>query len=166
MTRPARSPAWSSQCATSPSAGRPRSDAIQLIQEQAARAAAEAAVRERDEFLTVAAHEFKTPVTSLRLAAQMLLRQIRAGTAVAPDRLGRALETIDQQAAKLSRLVAQLLDISRIEAGQLTIERTRTDLVALVRDAVASVQAQTNRRRVRVRAPEQVWAPVDPLRLE
>ena len=139
---------------------------IRLIEEQAARVAAEAAVRERDKFLTVAAHELKTPVTGLRLAAQLLLRQMRAGSAAAPDQFGRALETIDQQAEKLSRLVGQLLDIARIEAGQLTIERTRTDLVALVRDAVASVQAQTNQRRVRVQAPAQVWASVDPLRLE
>jgi PAS domain S-box-containing protein len=93
--------------------------ARQLVHEQAARAAAEAALRERDMFLSVAAHELKTPITSLRGYAQLLLRQLDRGGEIDAERLRRALVVIDQQSDRLARLVGQLLDVSRLEAGKL-----------------------------------------------
>src|SRR5689334_24795322 len=104
---------------------------------QQARTEAESAVRLRDEFLSVAAHELRTPVTSLRGFAQTLIRQIDRDNTIDPAQGRRALDTIDKQSIKLSSLVSRLLDISRIEAGRLEIERKPTDVAALAREVVA-----------------------------
>lgn len=102
-------------------------------------AEAELALGLRDKFLSLASHELRTPITSLRGYAQLLLRQFRRGT-VDPERLQRALHLIDHQSEKLSRLAMQLLDSSRIESGQLVLEKSPADLAALVRELVESTQ--------------------------
>lgn len=125
---------------------------------------AQQAIKARDDFLSVAAHELKTPITGLRGFAQLTLQRLRRG-AVEPQQVQQALEIIDQQANKLSRLVAQLLDVSRIEAGQLRLERHATDLAALVDSAVAVAHARHSEQRIVVRTTP-VTAFVDSLRLE
>jgi len=124
----------------------------------------------RDEFLSVAAHELKTPLTSLRGFAQLLLLQADKGEAPEPERLRQALTAIDEQSGKLARLVGQLLDISRLEAGRLVLERRITDVASLVEDvvaaAVAASRATTNRHSFKVSGAHPVVAFVDPFRLE
>ena len=83
----------------------------------------------RDEFLSVAAHELKTPLTGLKGFAQLLGRQLEASETPDPGRLVQALKAIDRQSTKLSRLVSQLLDVSRIEAGHLVLDPRATDVV-------------------------------------
>jgi signal transduction histidine kinase len=120
----------------------------------------------RDEFLSVAAHELKTPLTSLKGFVQVLLRQAERGQAADPARLTRSLRTIDEQSQKLARLVTQLLDVSRIDAGRLGLEARGTDLVRLVADAVAAARTRSARHALALRAPASLTAWVDPLRLE
>lgn len=120
----------------------------------------------RDEFLSVAAHELKTPMTSLRGFAQVLLGQLDRHEMPDPERLSHALRAIDRQSEKLAVLVSQLLDISRLEAGRLVLERTATDVVPIVESVVANARARTSRHPVEVRAPATLSAVVDPLRLE
>jgi signal transduction histidine kinase len=132
-----------------------------LRQEIAERRRAEEA---RDEFLSVAAHELKTPLTSLKGFVQVLLRQAERGKAADPGRLTRSLRTIDEQSQKLARLVTQLLDVSRIDAGRLGLETRRTELVRLVKDAVA--RTRSARRALSLRVPASLTAWADPLRLE
>jgi signal transduction histidine kinase len=133
--------------------------------EHAARTEAEQAVMIRGEFLSVAAHELRTPVTSLRGYVQHLLRVQSLGREIDAARLGRALATIDQQSDKLTRLVNQLLDISRIQSGTLELDRQPTDLVALVSGAVALAQPHCEQPLV-VKSDGPVQALLDPLRLE
>jgi PAS domain S-box-containing protein len=110
-----------------------------LEREHAARAAAEAAVRVRDTFLSTAAHELKTPLTVLLGNIQLLQRrQGRAASLTDPDE--RLLRIIGEQAARLNRLIAAMLDISRLQTGQLTILRTPLDIGALVRRVVEDMQ--------------------------
>ncbi|MBI2940541.1 MAG: HAMP domain-containing histidine kinase, partial [Chloroflexi bacterium] len=127
---------------------------------------AQEAIQARDEFLSVAAHELKTPVTSLRGFAQLMIRQLHRNGTVDMPRIARALQVIDQQSIKLSHLVSQLLDASRIEAGRLVLERREANLARLVEDLATTVQANTSRHSLVVRAPGEVMALVDPLRLE
>lgn len=124
------------------------------------------AVRLRDEFLSVAAHELRTPITSLRGYADLALRRARQGQVAHPEQVGRAFEVILQQADKQTRLVNQLLDVSRLEAHQPRMELQMTDLTRLVADAVAMVQANTGKHSLVVLAPAPLEATVDPLRLE
>ncbi|MBI3974639.1 MAG: GAF domain-containing sensor histidine kinase [Chloroflexi bacterium] len=144
--------------------------------ERQARATAEQAVRVRSEFLSLAAHELRTPVTSLRGYVQLLLRQLARGadgttgaTRGAADldaaKVHRALQTIDQQSDKLTRLVNQLLDVSRLQQGTLVLERRLTDVTAVVAEGVAATRATTVHPLV-LHAPGPVWAWIDPLRVE
>src|SRR5439155_4568365 len=137
-----------------------------LARAQEARAEGEAAVRVRDEFLSVAAHELKTPMTSMQGFAQVLLGWLERDEGVDPALRRRALRTIVAQSGKLNQLVCQLLDLSRLEREQLVLEPQETDLVPIVREVVATAQAQTSKHTLALVAPPALPAVVDPLRLE
>lgn len=137
-----------------------------LTAEQTARTEAEAAIRVRDDFLGIAAHELKTPVAGLRGSAQLLLRQLERAAGVDPERLRLRLEVIDQQSARLARLVNQLLDVSRLEAGRLILDRAPTDVTALVTDVVSAAQGHTDRHAISVAGDAGIVASVDAFRLE
>jgi PAS domain S-box-containing protein len=129
-------------------------------------AQAEEAVRIRDEFLSVAAHELKTPVTSLRGFAQLTLRTIEQTGNIDMHRLTRALGVVDQQSEKLTRLVAQLLDVSRFQSGKLALDCRDTNLSQVVLDLVQSLQAHSDRHVLRTSIPPDVHIHADPLRIE
>lgn len=106
-----------------------------------AQAAAEEAVRTRDEFLSIASHELRTPVAAVKGAAQLLLRGLERGTA-GPDRLERTLQNINQASDRLAEMVTDLLDVSRMRTGQLPFRPAPLDLSALVRDGVERARAR------------------------
>ncbi len=125
---------------------------------------ARTALSARDEFFSVAAHELKTPVTSLRGFAQLVLRRLRNGTST-PEDLQYALETIIQQADRLSRLVGDMLDVTRMESGKLRLECQALDLTALVRRLVQRVRGEDVSPAIRVLG-EPTYVLGDPGRLE
>jgi len=96
--------------------------------------AATEAVRLRDDFLSVAGHELKTPLSALRLQLQMLgrLTRERSGPEALAPRVARAERTSE----RLGALVDELLDAGRLTAGRLRLEREEVDLAQLARDAV------------------------------
>ena len=104
-----------------------------LAAEQAARATAEEAVRARDTFLSIAAHELKTPVTALKGGAQLLQRQQERGSLDAA-RLTRTLGSLDRASDRLMALVGDLLNVAGLRTGQLEFTPQPADLVALVAD--------------------------------
>jgi signal transduction histidine kinase len=93
------------------------------------------AQRDKDEMLSVASHELKTPLTSLGLAAQMIERMLERGP-LDEERLARHLATIRNQVGRVGRLISSLLDISRIERGHLGLSNEPVDLVHLASVAV------------------------------
>src|SRR6188768_3948392 len=101
---------------------------------------AQRAIRARDEFLSVAAHELKTPLTTMLGFAQMLLKHLTPDGQSDQPIVRRALQAIEQQSERLARLVTRLLDIARIEGGRLMIEPIVTDVVPVV-DGVDTMQA-------------------------
>jgi PAS domain S-box-containing protein len=82
----------------------------ELAAEQHARAVAEQALREKDHFLAVASHELKTPVASLQLALEAVMRANEAGT-LTGERLATGLERMRGATARLAALVGELLDV-------------------------------------------------------
>lgn len=96
------------------------------------------AVRLRDEFLSIASHELKTPVTSLKLQIQMARRKIEPekGLAPSPEKLAKAFDISAKQVNRLSSLIDDLLDVSRIEAGKLSYSFEEVDLGKLVEEVV------------------------------
>ncbi len=138
--------------------------AVRTAETERALAAAHDAARVREEFLSVAAHELKTPVTSVRGYAQVLLSRVEHGQQPTKDDLLRALRRIDTQSHKLQRLTQELLDVARLETGRLEVQRLEADLRNVLIDAVA---ASPHRERVDLSLPDDPQiALVDTLRLE
>jgi PAS domain S-box-containing protein len=137
-----------------------------LAREQEARRLAEEAVRLRDEFLSVAAHELKTPLTSLLGNIQLMQRRaLRDGDL--PEPAQRSLRVANDQAARLNRMVLALLDVSRIEQGQLSIERAPLDLCDLVRRVVDECRLAAEGRSIELICPTgPLMVAGDALRLE
>ncbi|MDB4965802.1 MAG: walK [Myxococcales bacterium] len=125
---------------------RAQAERAQLFeQEHHARRAAEEALRSRDEFLSVASHELRTPVTSLRLAIQNLEEMALHGTlAEAPPQVvARATATAVRQSRHLGRLIDALLDISRIQAGRFELAPVDgVDLTEVARATVARLEGE------------------------
>jgi signal transduction histidine kinase len=128
---------------------------------------AQRAIRARDEFLSVAAHELKTPITGMLGFAQMLLRHLQPdGGGIGEPIVRRSLQAIEQQSERLARLVSRLLDVARIEGGRLAVEPVMADLVPLVYGVVDTMQSSTSRQRLVTQAPPELIGRVDPLRFE
>jgi len=100
------------------------------------------AIRLRDEFLSIASHELRTPLTALHLAIQGLKLATPAPRGASAD---RALDVASRQVVRLAGLVDELLNVSRIQAGRLTIDRKRTDIVSIVRDAIQASRLPLSR---------------------
>jgi PAS domain S-box-containing protein len=93
---------------------------------------AQAAIRARDEFLSIASHELRTPVTGIKGYAQLLLRA-QEHNRLEAARLTRSLHAIDDATDRLTTLTQDLLDVSRIRLGQLPLRLQELDLEELVR---------------------------------
>lgn len=117
------------------------------------------AVRRRDDFLSIAAHELKTPLTSLQLHIQGLQAQLRNPERVSPEKLTSKLESANLQTQRLGRLVSDLLDISRIAQGQLHIKLEEVDLTQVVRGTLE----RSREALARAECPVELRAPDEPL---
>jgi excisionase family DNA binding protein len=137
-----------------------------LAAERAARDEAEAALRVRDEFLSIASHELRTPITILGAQAQLSLRRLAREGQLEPERVEQALRTMGSQANKLARLVSHLLDVSRLETGKLALEYASTDLVGLVDQVITATLSLTDRHTINFSAPDHLRFDVDALRVE
>ena len=102
------------------------------------------AVTARDDFLSVAAHELKTPLTPLRMQISMLLRQLGKG-AMEPERVHRSLEKIDHSAVRVQGLVEDLLDVSRLTAGRFQLTLEEVELRELIGGVLGRIKELTDR---------------------
>lgn len=105
---------------------------------------AQKAIRDREDFLSIASHELNTPLTSLRLQIQMAKQKVaRAESGQARwDAVAHTLDVSDNQVVRLGRLVEELLDVSRIKAGKLMFTFRQLDLSQLVRDTANRLDEQ------------------------
>lgn len=120
---------------------------------QLARKRAEQALKQRDQFLSLASHELKTPLTSILGHIELLQRRLTVDHIVSP-RDQRALRIIVDQTKRLSQMILSLFDISRIETGQLSIERRPMDVCALVWRVVDEMQITLEQRRIEMQPVE------------
>jgi PAS domain S-box-containing protein len=116
-----------------------RQQALELERERERRAHMEAAVTQRDTFLAVAAHELKTPLTTILGSAQLQLRRL-ARLAQVPETEQDRAALIVRQAQRLQRLVNGLLDISRVQQNQLHLDRHPVDLGMLIQQIAEDLQ--------------------------
>jgi len=108
---------------------------------QEAERALKQAVQVRDDFLSIASHELKTPITPLQLQIQGFIRMIETGSIATtpPEKLKHMLAVSDSQVSRLGRLIEQLLDISRINEGRLDLQLQTTNFAEVVRVALEAL---------------------------
>jgi len=108
----------------------------------------------KDDFIRMASHELKTPVTSIKGYVQLLLNMFRDYEAgkenISSQMIQTSLATIDKQIIKLNRLMSELLDLSRIDSGKLDLKMQNFDVNDLVRETVDDLQ-QTTRHEIRIK---------------
>lgn len=118
--------------------------------ERAARRQAQEAVLARDELLAVVSHDLRSPLSSIVVSAKLLSRRAsRAGDADAGAR--GTIETILRSADQMSRLLGDLLDAARLEAGGLPVSRSRHDPAALVDEAVQMMRPLAENKGLAIR---------------
>jgi PAS domain S-box-containing protein len=110
---------------------------------------AQAAIEMRNEFLSIASHELKTPLTTLLGHTQALQRRVTRDHTL-NDRDQRALMIIEQQALRLNKQIGTLLDLSRIELGQFNLDDEPVDLPALARRIVAEIEPTLERHTLQI----------------
>jgi len=111
------------------------------------------------QFAADASHELRTPLTTIRGYAELY----RQG-ALGPGELPTAMRRIEQEAQRMSRLVAELLELARLDRTS-SLDLSETDLAALVRDAVADARAVEPGRPVRAEVPDRLVVVADEPRI-
>lgn len=98
----------------------------------------------RDEFLSIASHELRTPLTALKLQSQSLSRKLEKGASqeISMDRLKTMVQITERQINKLTRLVDDMLDLSRIQSGKLSFKKEKTDLSSLLIEVIERMEDQ------------------------
>jgi len=139
-----------------------------LVREQQARVTAEEALRIRDEFISIASHELNSPLTTLKVRLEQVAELAANPAPIDRPRLSQHIVVCVRQTGRLSRLVRDLLDVAKIRAGQLTIERQPMDLAEVVHDVLARMAEQLARADcpVDLVAPAAVPGRWDRLRIE
>jgi signal transduction histidine kinase len=140
-----------------------RREAAERVRLEAERAAAERVSREKDQFLAVLSHELRTPLTSILLWTDMLLNKV-----LTPEMVRRGLETVDICARHESHMVENVLEMSRLVTGTLSLDLAPVDVNDLIEDAVGAVAGLAAERQVRIVCPSEpvAWRAVgDRMRL-
>jgi two-component system, sensor histidine kinase len=119
--------------------------------------------KRKDEFLAMLAHELRNPLAPLRTALELLKLE------PSPEVVSRAKATMERQVSNLTRLVDDLLDVSRISRGKIALKRTVLDARQRVSDVVSAAQPSASRKNLRMelQVPDHpVTVDADPVRLE
>lgn len=99
----------------------------------------------KDRFLSIASHELKTPITTIRGQAQLMLRKISKGSSGGLDGISTSLERINEQTGRLTMLIDELLDVSSIRAGKVRLNLRSCDVRELCREVVEDQRLLSDR---------------------
>ena len=116
----------------------------------------------KDDFISIASHELRTPITVLKGFTQLLTRQLDQHELQDADSM---LQKMDAQISRLVRLIDELLDASKIQAGRLDYEEESVDLDALVHETVEMLQASSPTHNLLVKGATHAVIPGDTDRL-
>jgi signal transduction histidine kinase len=118
----------------------------------------------KDVFLASVAHEMRTPLAAAKAQAQLALHQLVESEC---DKMSAgALRLISRQIDKVGDLVSDLLDVSRLEAGVLQLNRSEVDVAAVTRDVIGRLKVLADGREIGVDAPEHATVNGDRDRIE
>ena len=119
---------------------------------------------QKNDFIKMANHELKTPVTTIKGYVQLLTKTHAAGSDVI---LSTSLKTINSQVNKLNNLIEDLLDISRIESGSLPLNKHRVDIQKICEESIADINALNQSHKIYLYnlSSEPIYVHADPDRL-
>ncbi len=115
----------------------------------------------KDDFINMASHELKTPITSIKLYTEMLMQRVKK---INDETVQKAVERIGVQTEKLHELVVELLDVSRIQTGKLSLKLEEFRLDELAREIIEGVQKPTQSP-IRLVCKNKVTVKADKLRI-
>ena len=117
---------------------------------------AQAAIRGRDEMLSVVTHDLKNPVSTIKGYAQLLRRQVTKASELDKGQLVDGLTKIDATSTKMVVLINELLNLTRLQMGlPIELDRESTNLVELARRTTAEYQQTTEKHTLHVETSEQ-----------
>jgi signal transduction histidine kinase len=114
--------------------------------------------RNKDQFISMASHELKTPITSLKLFLHILDKQLTAKDFSGGKKFIRKTQ---EQADKLTKLSSDLLDVTRMYTGKMNIEREIIDLQKIIDDVVDPIQGLTKKHTISVKGKTKVTVLAD-----
>jgi len=127
------------------------------------------AVSARDEFLSIASHELRTPITTLTLQIDGLSRALHDNAPLGlPEKMSRRLDVTRRQVDRLAALVATLIDVSRITSGRVELTRQLADLSEVIRSVAERFGEDLLRSgsAIRLERPGPVWGNFDVSRVD
>lgn len=128
------------------------------------------AVAQREEFISIASHELKTPITSMALQLQLLNKHISKTEqqSIDPVVLKKVSDITSRQLHRITHLVDDMLDTSRISSGKLAIDPKETDVSQLIHDVITrySLKLENNNIKIDVDCPPNILAVCDAFRIE
>jgi len=117
----------------------------------------------KDEFISIASHELKTPLTTIKAYAQLALTFC---TDKYPEPVRQYLSKVDEYASKLNFLINELLDVSRIHAGKLRLTQTEVEIDSFLPELLNSMQQITSNHTLTLEKNEAARVTIDTVRLE
>jgi PAS domain S-box-containing protein len=134
-----------------------------ITERQRAEAALRMANEAKDAFLAAASHELRTPLAAAKGHAHLAMLKLGGPADQGP---GKSLTIINRQIDRMTKLVEELLDISRLQAGRLSLELERFDLSGLLRETCERMAVLSQAHPLRVEAPEHLEGSWDRGRLD
>ncbi|WP_326542449.1 ATP-binding response regulator [Pseudorhodoferax sp.] len=133
-----------------------------LEREQAARANAERRSRTKDDFVAVLSHELRNPLNAILMNVHVLLRK------EPPPAFAKGLDAIRRNAQTQARIISDILDVSRINSGKLTLQREAADPAALLQSSIDAMRQQLDSRQLQLVLDVQATGAVllDPARFQ
>jgi two-component system sensor kinase FixL len=119
--------------------------------------------KRKTDFLTVASHELKTPLTSIKAYTQVALNIVKKRS---DEQLMSFLSKIDNQSSKLNHLIAELTDLSRIDLGRMDINKTKVKLSTFIADVVSSLQPIIQQHTIELKNIVSIELEIDLIRIE
>ena len=137
-----------------------------LESEHHARTMAEKAITDRDEFISIASHELKSPISSIKLKIQLLIRQLANQQEVDVNKLTTNLKKLDSDAERLVLLINRLLDLTRIQSGHFELNYDKVNINDLIYNILDSQFSSDKMPTIQFISTETIWGNWDQSRME
>ena len=126
--------------------------------------AAEDLIAKKDEFMSIASHELKTPITSLKASLQLVERMVEKDDTLEP--IAPFVQKASKQVNKLTDIIHDLLDVTRIQAGKLELNKTDFNLTDVIKECADQCQAEDNGHHIKIDADRVLMVYADRNRLD